>query len=524
MSTGALNEDRGQNALDKKYEDLKGQFGEEFFEYDEAKATQTLYHPDLNPDNPEPQDLRAYFLDRINQVRRGEITNAIFPVDIIRRLTREEIASMETEGIVFSGINDEHPDGGIYVKNEAQSSLGDRPERIRHGTLQAILVTGVLKGVTGLITRPPIDKVPDDISGLKRFPMNSLVAATYKDKKWTQSHVHPDGEWIRGGFDDTSSQYGQGCFEGMVASGDGGEVPLVRDGIEVDFDNGKITLFRPEENAKRFIKSCKRLGMPPVSVNQFMQAVIAAVKNNKKLIPKDGKLYVRPFMVGLRGGTGIKPAEQYIFGVEVSPFGNYISADSEGIDLEKELPGSKIKAIVYERPDYGREKVSGNYATLIEEKEKAKEEGYNDLLLLTRDGKIQECASNNFFLVSRDKSRENLFHFHTTSLEANILPGITRKSLLTLLRDPAIQAKLGANIEVHDDKIVNEYLVHSSHGAFGTGTAAGISNFRTVRTLQGKEVSYDDHETQQLIKKVYDLLQDLRRGKVPGYENWVMEV
>lgn len=522
----------GQQRLEERYAALEAELGDAFFKYDKDQAAATLYRPNLDPSNPEivplpevatdPASLRENFLTRIKQVRDGTVENAIFPVELLRSITREEIASLETEGIVISGINDVHKNGGIYVKGGAESSLGDPVENIQKETLRAVLVTRVLKGATGLITRPPIAELPDNLSSLQRFPMHSLVSAIYKNKEWTQSYVHPDGEWIRGGYDDTSSQYGQGCFEGMVASSDGEEVPLVTEGLELDVDNGRITMFRPEENARRFIKSCKSLGMPPISVNQFIEAVTAAVQNNKRFIPKNGKLYVRPFMVGMHGGTGVKPAENFLFGVEVSPYGDYISGDIEAPN-EKELHGSAIKSITYERPDSGADKGAGNYAVLIEQKEKAKKEGFKDVLLLTEDGKIQECASNNFFLVNRVS--DGAFHFYTSSLDVNILPGITRKSLIQLLQDPAIQARLGVNIKMHTDGLLFEVAIKKAHGAFGTGTAAGISNFRRIKTTDdGNETSYDDHPTQELIKKIYDLLQDLRRGKVEGYEHWVKEV
>ncbi len=511
----------GQAALEEQYRALIAEFGDDFFEYDPTEAAKTLYRPDLSPEDTEPNDLRANSLARVKQVCHGEAQNAIFPPALLDGLTREEITFFETEGLTFSGISDVHPNGGIYVKGGAESSVGFPVEDIQRNTLKAILVTGTLKGATALITHPAIKELPKDLSGLKRFPMNSLVSSVYKKGEWTQSYVHPDGKWLRGGYDDAASQYGQGCFEGMVASSNGEEVPLVKDGIEVDTDNGKITMFRSEENAKRFIKSCKSLGMPPVSVNQFIEAVTAAVKNNKKFIPKNGKLYVRPFMIGLEGGTGVKPAEQYLFGVEVSPYGDYISGDIQAPN-EKELPGAAIKSVVYERPVSGTNKGAGNYAVLLEEKEKAKKAGYKDILLLTESGKIQECASNNFFLVKHAPDGE--FHFYTSSLETNILPGITRKSLIELLSDPNIQARLGANIEVHHDRVLYESLIKFAHGAFGTGTAAGISNFRTIRTLDVEETNYEDHPTQELIKKIYDLLQDIRRGKVPGYEHWVKEV
>src|SRR3989338_7092868 len=177
----------------------------------------------------------------------------------------------------------------------------------------------------GLFTHAPIGKLPDPLpEGLPRMPMNCIPAAVYKNGKWSQTHVFPDGRWIVEGFDSGILQYGDGAFEGMVASKKlkGKEAPEadVESEISVEVQNGEVCMFRLVESARRFIKSCESIEAPPISVSQFVQAVVEAVKNNKKFVPENGKLYCRAFISGLQGATGVKPADKLLFAVEVSPY------------------------------------------------------------------------------------------------------------------------------------------------------------------------------------------------------------
>lgn len=519
--------DPGQIQHDREFAEIEAEFGTEFVHYDEQLAAEALAKPEIPDKNKfsenrclkkkDIQNHRDLVLESINKVLKGESLSVLLPIWATQVLTREEIIALEVEGLVFAGVNEEHPDGGVYVNNHFKSSLklesSDAlgPEQVIDETLQAIYVTGALRGVTGLHARKPADKIPDNLKGLPRIPTNSLVATVFKDGKWGKSHVLPDGRWIVEGFDTTAFQYAQGCFEGMVASD--------AMGIEAEVRDRKVTLFRPEENAKRFIASCKLVGLPPISVSQFIAAVEAAVKNNKNFIPENGKLYIRPFIAGLRGGTGIHPATQCLFAVEVSPYGEYMP--SARAEEAEEVSGVDLKSVEFDRPVFARGKVIPNYSPSIPHKVQAESEKFNDILTITSKGTIQECGSSNFFMVH---SIGDTFVFLTPTLEENILPGITRKSLIELLKDPAIQKRLGRKIQVIDNVKIDENTIHNMSGAFGTGTAAGITNVKRIRTLDGRDKHFEDMETFRLLMDIKELLGDLRRGKIKGYESWVMEV
>ncbi len=115
------------------------------------------------------------------------------------------------------------------------------------------------------------------------------------------------------------------------------------------------------------------------------------------------------------------------------------------------------------------------------------------------------------------------FELSTTTLEQNILPGITRKSLLELLRDPKIQQRLGKKVYLNDCDRISDVDIASADGAISTGTAAGISNIASI-TMDRATYNFRDEETQEFIKSLQKLLQDAIAGKLEGYEHWVMKV
>ncbi len=454
------------------------------------------------------EQLRFEIAKEINKLLSGEKNSICFPKIITDLLTREEIEALENKGVNFASYSDNHPNGGLYVKDYFHSSLeksiaekDSSPLIIINNIAGEIYATGFLSGTSGLITHPPILETPEELSGLKRMPMNSMAVAVHSGENWSKTHILPDGKFVLPGFDCTAIQYSQAAFEGMVVSRDG----------------DKLTVFRPEENAERFQNSCRKLIMPEIPIEQFLESVKACAQNNKKFIKDGGKLYIRPFMMGLNGGTGVKPAQKYIFAIEASPYGEYMKVE----DSEDPVTGIDVKVVKMERPSFGKDKVAGNYAPTFPPKVEAFNEGFNDILLVTKIGVIQECSSCNVFFIKKEADK---FIFRTPSTMDNILPGITRKSLITLLRDPEIQKELGVTIDLMSDYRLNQNMIQNMHGAFGTGTAAGITKIKRFQMQHGENIIFEDQETYQLIDKIYNLLQKLRRGEIEGYEDWVMEI
>lgn len=518
--------DPGQQALDREMEEIRRELGDDFVSLSSDSARVRLHTPGLI--GMEAGNVH-HELSILRRLMAGEIEEAVFNPDMVRILTREKIHSLQVEGLVLDGISKEHPHGGIHIGDLAPSFLSiardfGAVDREKLEALEAIRATNVLRGVTGLITRPPVTKIPDDLGGLPRFPVHSLCAAVYKDGEWSETHVFPDGRWFVEGFDNTAFQYGQSAFEGIAAVD--GESNIFESGIDASIHNGKIHIFRPEENAMRLIRSCLHFSMPPISVSQFVEAVRQAVLNNRNFLPKGGKLYIRAFVVGLGGGTGANRAKKYLFGVEASPYGQYFGGESaEDSDT---LPGIKVKTVTCDRPTSGKCKVASNYAPIFAEKARAKDEGYGDIMLISQDGHVLENGTSNIFFVENDG--EGGFIVSTPTLEENILPGITRKSLITLVRDPKIQGMLGCRIRVMDHTEIYETHIGGRDGAFTTGTAATISNIEQVdyrydgdSVVSRRTKKFTDRETQLFIKRLYDLLMKARHGQLPGYESWAVQ-
>lgn len=528
--------DPGQRALDKQYAELQEAHPDVFQPYDPAVAGETLYRPvprELNS----AQHMRSAFQRAIGILLESRATDFTFPPEILGHLTLGHITFLETKGIVIDGVNHEHPYGGIYLKDRVRKGelysymqmYQGGVEGVQRETIDAVRVSAVLNSGTALITDPSAPGIPADISGLPSIPVDSLAVAVYQDGKWSKTHVLPHGRWLDQGVDNTTSQYGQAGFEGMKAV----DLNDFLDEVEIGVKDGQVNIFRPEENARRFAKTCVRLGIPPVSVNQFIEAVKVAVEANRRFIPKkgEGSLYIRPYVVGLTGGTGAKVAKTYRFAVQVSPFGKYLKPGKTEAAEENKFPGSFVKAIVCPRGEAGRDKAVANYAIMFAEKEKAKAEGFTDILLMEKDEYgvfATECGTSNFFIVKKslpDEEPDSKYDFElsTTTLEQNILPGITRKSLLELLRDPKIQERLGKKVYLNDYEKISDVDIASADGAFSTGTAAGISNIASI-TMDRATYYLKDEKTQEFIKSLQTLLQDALAGNLPGYEHWVMKV
>ena len=455
----------------------------------------------------------------------------IFPTWITDVLTREEITAFEVKGIIFSGMSKSSPEGGIYVKGRFHSSLEwilqeHTPATVQAEVIDAIYATAALRGVAGLVTHPGLARIPDEIPGLPKLPVDSLVMAAYQDGQWSKSHAFPDGKLVIPGMDNAAIQYGQSCFEGMIAQGAAD--------MEVGIVDGEVTIFRPEENARRFQKSCEAAKIPPVPVDQFLQAVMVAVKRNKRFMPESGSLYVRPYAFGIQKGLGVKPAEKYIFAVEVTSFQKYVaSAKSESADAAIEEMGSTtIKAITMNRGVHGNSKIAANYSVTFQEKMRARAEGFGDVLLVDDFDNLQELSSSNIFLVNclgvSEGGQRPSIKISTPPIRSNILPGITRKSILELLRDPAIQQRLAPDAEliVEDDDKITIDDIDEFQGAFGCGTAWGMAKINGIQDLDGVQIEFNrpDDRAKKLIEDLYQILLEARSGKLAGYEHWAVKV
>ncbi len=187
---------------------------------------------------------------------------------------------------------------------------------------------------------------------------------TYTKTKWNYLSHWRDGKWDEGilrnedtltiSCTSTCLHYGQEAFEGMKA---------------YRRKDGKIQLFRPDENAKRLQRSCERLLMPQISVERFLQAVTAVVRANAEYVPphdSGASLYLRPYVLGVGDNMGVRPAKEYLFGVVCTPVGAYFKGGLSPVnfivtDLDRAAPHGT-----------GHVKVGGNYGASLYPHEAAK--------------------------------------------------------------------------------------------------------------------------------------------------------
>lgn len=295
----------------------------------------------------------------------------------------------------------------------------------------------------------------------------------------------------------TILHYGQTVFEGMKAY-------LSEDGI--------VRLFRPEENMKRMNNSCDRISMPKIDEDFALEALKQLIEVDKEWIPTEPgtSLYIRPFIIGTEAHLGVSPSKTYSFYIIMSPVGSYYK---EGLQPVKILVESEfVRAVA---GGTGTAKTAGNYASSLKAQEVADREGYSQVLWL--DGierkYIEEVGSMNvFFKIDGEVV--------TPALNGSILDGITRKSIIQLLKHwdvPITERKVSM------EEIRDAYQNGKLDEAFGTGTAAVISPIGELR-WEGERFFVNGGETGELSKNLYDALTGIQKGTVEDPFGWVVEL
>lgn len=312
-----------------------------------------------------------------------------------------------------------------------------------------------------------------------------------------------DGQWDEGTLTEDSTlhiseasaalHYGQQCFEGLKA---------------YRRKDGKINLFRVDENAKRLQRSAQRLLMPAVPVEKFIDAVKQVVKANADYVPPYGTgatLYLRPLLIGVGDNIGVKPAPEYIFTVFCMPVGPYFKGG---------LTPTNFIVSDYDRAapqGTGAAKVGGNYAASLLPGHQAHEHQFSDCIYLDPEThtKIEEVGSANFFGITKD----NQF---ITPKSPSILPSITKYSLLYLAKD-----RLGLEA-IEGDVKINELDRFAEAGA--CGTAAVISPIGGIQYKDNFHVFYSETEVGPVTKALYEELTGIQFGDKPAPEGWIFEV
>ena len=315
------------------------------------------------------------------------------------------------------------------------------------------------------------------------------VRCTYKDGKWGEIEVS-DSEYIPLHIASACLHYGQEAFEGLKA---------------FRGKDGKVRVFRMDENAKRFRRSAEGIKMQPLPEEIFCEMVRKVVKLNERFVPPYGtgaSLYIRPLEIGITPRVGVQPASEYLVIMLVTPVGPYFK---EGFKPTKVCMSRNYDRVA--PLGTGSIKVGGNYAASLVAGEKAHELGYSVMLYIDPKEKkyIDECGAANFFGI-----RGNCY---ITPHSDSILPSITNKSITQLAED------LGMTVERRHIP-VDELETFDEVGA--CGTAAVISPVAEIDDLDnGKKYVYSTNgEAGPWSVKLYEKLRGIQYGEEPDIHNW----
>ncbi len=315
----------------------------------------------------------------------------------------------------------------------------------------------------------------------------------YKDGKWDDGALTEDANIV---LNECAGvlQYAQTIFEGLKA---------------YTTEDGRTVVFRPDLNAERLIQSAERLMIPPVSKEQFLDAVQKVVKANIDFVPPYGSgatLYVRPYIFGSNAVIGVKPADEYQFRILTTPVGPYFKGGVKPIT---------IRVCDYDRAaphGTGHIKAGLNYAMSLYAIVEAHKEGYDENMYLdaaTRT-KVEETGGANFLFVTKDGKV-------VTPKSDSILPSITRRSLIQVAKD-----YLGLEAEERE-VYVDELKDFAECGL--CGTAAVISPVGKI-VDHGKEICLPAgmSEMGPVTKKLYDTLTGIQMGRIEAPEGWIVEI
>lgn len=315
------------------------------------------------------------------------------------------------------------------------------------------------------------------------------IRCYFRNRKWGELETS-SSEYVNIHIAATGLHYGQEAFEGMKA---------------FRGKDGKVRVFRWNENAERFRRSAAGIQMAEVPEEIFKEAIWKAIRMNERFIPpygSDAALYVRPVMFGTGAEVGVKPAKEYLFIVFVTPVGPYFKEGINPVDMMICRDSDRAAPL-----GTGHIKVGGNYAASLMAIEKAHQAGYANVVFLDAKEKkyIDECGPANFFGI-----KDNTY---ITPESPSILPSITNKSLIRLAEN------MGMKTERRKIPI-EELNTFEEVGA--CGTAAVISPINKIVDIHtGKIFEYcKDGKPGPISLKLYQKLQAIQHGDEPDIYGW----
>ena len=331
--------------------------------------------------------------------------------------------------------------------------------------------------------------------GFGKYFTDHMFVAEYQNGAWQNARIVPF-DYIPVHPASTVLHYGAEIFEGMKAY-------KTKDGFQ---------MFRPYENAKRMNNSAERLCLPEIPEDFFVQAITELIKVDQDWIPTlpGTSLYIRPFLYGNDEALGVHAVHNATFMIILSPVGAYYA---EGLNPVKiSIEQEDVRAV---RGGTGYAKCGGNYAASLRAGKRAEEKGITQVLWL--DGVerkyIEEVgAMNVMFKINGE--------IVTPKLTGSVLPGITRKSCIEILKDWGY--KVSERL-ISVDELLKAAKDGTLEEAWGTGTAAVVSPIGHL-FYDGNDYVVSNNQIGELTQKLYDELTGIQWGLKPDERNWCLKV
>lgn len=335
----------------------------------------------------------------------------------------------------------------------------------------------------------------------QHFTDHMITIRYHKDKGWHDAKIQPYGPVTL----DPASQvlhYAQELFEGLKAYRQA---------------DGSIVMFRPFANAARMNASAKRMAMPEIPEEVFVEALELLVSTDRDWVPttEGHSLYLRPFMFATTRLLGVnQPADEYLFMIIASPSGNYYARGIKPVtvwlsqDYTRAAPGGT-----------GAAKTGGNYAASFAGQAQAVANGCDQVVWLdaVEHRWVEEVGSMNLMFVYGSGSRARIL---TPALTGTLLPGITRDSMLKLAPDLGIQVEEGKiNIDEWQHGCESGELTE----VFGCGTAAIISPVGAVKGAD-REWTIGDGEPGEISMRLREELIGIQFGRVADRHGWIHKI
>ncbi len=346
------------------------------------------------------------------------------------------------------------------------------------------------------VERSRLADVDFDALGFGDVFCDHMFRQVFTHGAWTAPQIVPYGPIsIEPGT--ASLHYGQTVFEGLKA---------------FRGEDGVFRIFRPDMNARRLRASCERLCIPPIDDAVFMEALRELVRIDHAWIPRKRghAFYIRPLIFGTESHLDVRPSKELTFLIMTSPVRQYFDPHAPAVFLKVEehytrsAPGGT-----------GFAKTAGNYAASLLPGEQSRREGYDQVLWL--DGRehryVEEVGQMNIFFKIAGR-------VVTPPLLGTILPGVTRDSVIALLRDKGIECE---ERRIAIDEVVAAIRSGDMEEIFGAGTAAVISPVGRI-AFRGEVFEVNDRQPGPLSRELYDQILAIQHGEIADPHGWNMTV